>query len=315
MPAFADGLRPHLHRGVGVERVAFGIDVLGLELLDDGLGGRLVARIGTEGEQRAFAGGPGDRGELLVGQRIAGHQHRLQALVAHLAQDQAGFLMIAADIDQIDVVALQARHDGVKILVALVVGFEHLLGDAGLVERLLGLVGETFAVGGLVVEDGDVLALVVLDDVFGGDQALLVVAAADARHVPQLAFGEQRIGRGRRDLQHVAVGIGFRRRDRRRRAIMTGDERDFRAGDLFRHRARLLRIAGVVLDIQRQFLAEHAAGGVEILHRLFGAVLHLPAECGFAARHRARHGDGDVLCKRRRRQRQRRAQCQADEFQ
>src|SRR3954452_10966028 len=102
--------------------------------------------------------------------------------------------MIAADIDQIDIVALQARDDGVKILVALVVGFEHLFGEAGLVERLLGLVGEAFAVSGLVVEDGDVLALVGFGDVVGGNQALLIVAAADARHVPQLALGEQRIG-------------------------------------------------------------------------------------------------------------------------
>ena len=139
--------------------------------------------------------------------------------------------MVAADIDQIDIVALQARHDGVKILVALVVGFEHLLGEAGLVQRLLGLVGETLAVGGLVVEDGDVLALVVLRDVLGGDQALLIVAAADARHVPELALGEQRVGRGRRDLQHVAVGIGFGGRDRRRRAVMTRHERDLGAGE------------------------------------------------------------------------------------
>ena len=190
---------------------------------------------------------------------------------------------------------LQARHDGVKILVALVVGLEQLFGHAGLVERLLGLVGKTFAVGGLVVEDGDVLALVVLGDVVAGDRALLVVAAADARHVPELALGEQRVGRGRRDLQHVAVGIGFRGRDRRRRAIMAGDERNLRAADLFGDRARLLRIAGIVLDIQRELLAEQAAGGVEIRHRLFGAVLHLPAERGFAAGHRARDGDGDVL--------------------
>jgi hypothetical protein len=95
---------------------------------------------------------------------------------------------------------------------------------------------------------------------------------------------------------------------------MARHERDFCAGNFFRHRARLLGIAGVVLDVQRQFLAEHAAGGVEIRHRHVGAVLHLPAECGFAARHRAGHGDGDVLRQRRRRQRQRCAQCQADEF-
>src|SRR6266404_4253236 len=133
--------------------------------------------------------------------------------------------MIAADIDEVDVVALQARNDGVKILVALVVGLEHLFGKAGLVEGLLGFVGKAFTVGGLVVEDGDVLALVGLGDVIGGDQALLIVAAADARDVPELALGEQRIGRGRRNLQHVAVGIGLRRRDRRRRTIVARDER------------------------------------------------------------------------------------------
>src|SRR5262249_21966178 len=100
--------------------------------------------------------------------------------------------------------------------VALVVGLEHLFGHAGLVERLLGLVRKALAVGGLVVEDRDVLALEILGDVIAGDRALLVVTAADARHVPELALGEQRIGGGRRDLQHVRVGIGLGGWDRRR---------------------------------------------------------------------------------------------------
>src|ERR1019366_9640958 len=111
-----------------------------------------------------------------------------------------------------------------------------------------------FAVGGLVVKDGDVLAFVSLRNVFAGDQTLLIVTTTDPRHVPELALGVQRIGGGRRNLQHIAVGIGFRRRDRRRRAVVARDERDFRAGDFFRHRARLLGVAGVVLDVQRQFL-------------------------------------------------------------
>src|SRR3954469_8574034 len=188
--------------------------------------------------------------------------------------------MVAPDIDEIDVVALQPRDDRVEVLVALVVGLVHLLGDAGLVERLLGLVRKTLAVGGLVVEDGDILALVVLGDVLGGDQALLVVAAAYARHVPQSAIGELRIGGGGSNLEHVAVGIGFRRGDRRRRAIMPGHERDFRAGDLLGDRARLLRIAGVVLDGQRELLAVDAAGGVDVGYGHLGAVLHLAAEGG-----------------------------------
>src|SRR5665213_1355002 len=58
----------------------------------------------------------------------------------------------------------------------------------------------------------------------------------------------------------------------------------------------------------------NAAGGVEISDRGFRAVLHLPAEGGFAARHRARHGDGNVLRKCCGRKRKRRAQCQADEL-
>ena len=95
---------------------------------------------------------------------------------------------------------------------------------------------------------------------------------------------------------------------------MARDERDFRAGELFRDRTRLLGIAGIVADFQRQFLAQYAPGCVEIRHRLFSAVLHLPAECGFAARHRARHSDGDVLRKRCCRQHKRCAQCQADEL-
>ena len=76
---------------------------------------------------------------------------------------------------------------------------------------------------------------------------------------------------------------------------MSGHERDLCAGEFFRHRPRLFRIAGVVADFQRKLLVEHAAGGVDIGHRLFGAVLHLPAEGGFASRHRTRHRDGDVL--------------------
>ncbi len=93
---------------------------------------------------------------------------------------------------------------------------------------------------------------------------------------------------------------------------MPGHERDFRAGDLFRHRARLFRIAGVVLRVQRQLLAKDAAGRVDVGNRLIGAVLHLSAESGFAARQRTCHGDGDVLRKRACRERKRCAECQAE---
>src|SRR3979409_1950966 len=54
-------LRPDLHRGICVERVALWIDTLGLETLDDGLGGRLVAGVGARWQKQSFAGGAWDR--------------------------------------------------------------------------------------------------------------------------------------------------------------------------------------------------------------------------------------------------------------
>ena len=59
---------------------------------------------------------------------------------------------------------------------------------------------------------------------------------------------------------------------------MAGDQRDPGPGHLVGDRHCLLRIAGVVADIEIELLAEHAAGGVDVLDRHLGAVLHLRAE-------------------------------------
>ena len=89
---------------------------------------------------------------------------------------------------------------------------------------------------------------------------------------------------------------------------MSGHERHLRAGELLADRARLLRIAGVVADLQLELLAHHAAGGVDVGDRRFGAVLELGAERGVLAGHRSGDADGDVLGRRRAGQRQARAQ-------
>src|SRR5271166_3661539 len=60
-----------LDGGVGVERVGFRIEVLRLELGDDVLRGRVVARIGTERHQRAFDARAADLSELVVGDAVA----------------------------------------------------------------------------------------------------------------------------------------------------------------------------------------------------------------------------------------------------
>src|SRR5690606_22431237 len=78
-------------------------------------------------------------------------------------------------------------------------GFVHRLLHALGGQRLAGLVGEALPVGGLVVDDRDLLALELVGDVAGRNDALLVVAAADAEDVAVAALGEGRVGRGRRD--------------------------------------------------------------------------------------------------------------------
>ena len=68
---------------------------------------------------------------------------------------------------------------------------------------------------------------------------------------------------------------------------MAGDERDAAAGELVGDGHGLLRIAGVVADLEDQLLAVDAAGGVDVLDRLLGAGLHLLAEGRVLAGHRA----------------------------
>src|ERR1700721_1399166 len=81
------------------------------------------------------------------------------------------------------------------ILLAGVDAFvEHFLLAAG-VHEAPGGVGETLAVGGLVMYDRDLGVLVLgAEGEIGPELALLVVAAAGAENVPQLAISDLRIG-------------------------------------------------------------------------------------------------------------------------
>ena len=108
-----------------------------------------------------------------------------------------------------------------------------------------------FAVGGLVVDEGDLLALEMREDVVAGDFALLIVAAAGAEDVPHAALGDGRIGRGRRDLEDAVFLIDFGRRDGDAGIVMADDEFDAVAGKFVGDRDALFRIGDVVADIRR----------------------------------------------------------------
>src|SRR5215472_1468085 len=132
----------------------------------------------------AFASRPGDRPELVVWDRVAGHHLCRQALVAHLPKDQPRFGVVPADINHIDRRCLEARYEGVEVSLPLGVGLVELLLHAGLVEGLLGLVSKAFAVSRLVVKNGDVLATELPSQIRARNRPLLVVAAAHPKRVP-----------------------------------------------------------------------------------------------------------------------------------
>src|SRR5215510_12895030 len=105
-----------LHRGGGVERVGFRLEVLGAELVNDRLGLRALARVGAVGHQRAFNAWPTDGGELVRGDAVAAHQRRIDALVAHLPHDQAAFGMQPTPIDELGARGLDLGDDCREIL-------------------------------------------------------------------------------------------------------------------------------------------------------------------------------------------------------
>ena len=75
---------------------------------------------------------------------------------------------------------------------------------------------------------------------------------------------------------------------------MPGDEHHALGDELVGDGDRLLRIAGIVADLEHELLAENAAGGVDVGDRLLGAGLQLGAERGVLAGHRAGGRDRDV---------------------
>ena len=100
-------------------------------------------------------------------------------------------------------------------------------------------------------------------------------------------------------------------RDRRRRAIMAGHERDARAGHLFGDRARLLGIARIVADLELELWPSTPPAALMSATACSAPSLHLLAEGRLAAGHRPADRDLDSCAMRRRRRRAPKASAKA----
>ena len=171
--------------------------------------------------------------------------------------------MVAAEIDELRAGVLQLGDDRAIILLARIDALEQDLGHAGGVQLVLHHGGQAFAVSRLVVQDGDLLALVFLGDPGRDELALRVVARVKAHDRRMALFGQHRIRRRGAHHQDVVVGVDVGRRDRRARAGVAVDELDLLADDEIGDGDRLLRIAGVVLDDDLDLAPVDAAGVVD----------------------------------------------------
>ena len=203
-----------MYGAVGVKGIALGLETGGAELFDHRGGNRVLARIEAEGHQRPLARLAGDLPVFLGDQRVTRNQARLQALLAHLANDQAGLGMVATVIEDVDLVGLELADQRRVILLAGGDGVVEDLLDTPRVELLLGLVRQALGVGLLVVDDGDPLLGVIIGKEVARHPALLIVPAAGAEDVVAALIGQFRVGRRRRDLQHALFLIDLGGRDR-----------------------------------------------------------------------------------------------------
>ena len=170
---------------------------------------------------------------------------------------------------------------------------QHIL-DAELVHVVARGVRQALAVGRLVVDDGDLLALELVAGQFRPQHALLVVTAAGAERVPQLAVGDLRIGGCRRDEQDAVLRIDVGRGDRDARIKVADHELDAVADELVGDGNALLGIGYIVAGFERDLLAKNAAGLVDVIDGLLRSVDELCAESRVRPGDRA--GDGHLIC-------------------
>ena len=188
-----------LHRRIGVERVGFRLEAGGAELLDQLLVGRVQRGSGPKVFSVPSTASPAIEASSFDTMPSPETSVAFRPWSAELADDQAGFGVQAAPVDDRDAGFLHLGDQRREVLVADVDAFIHDFGDAGGVHRLLGFVGKALAVRGLVVDDRDLGVLELLREIGAGNRALLVVAAAGAERVPQAALGE--------DCGLVAAGV------------------------------------------------------------------------------------------------------------
>lgn len=161
-------------------------------------------------------------------------------------------------------------------------------------EALLRFLGQPLGIGGVVVQDGDLLEALGRDDL-ARHAALFVVARAGAEEEGQPLFRQAHAGGARSDLDDLGLVDDVLRGFGHGRAIGADHGHDPGGGQLLGGKGGRARIARVVLDHQLNVPAIDAARLVHFRNQQADDLLHVLPFAGPFARQRAHETDADGI--------------------
>ena len=207
--------------------------------------------------------------------------------------------MIAAVVDEIDILFLQARHQGGEIFLT---GGDPVEEDhvcPAFFQAILHRTGQTFAVLLFVMYHCDTLRLHFAENVFRRGWPLIGVQTGGAQDQLIAARRQFRSSRCRGNHQNAFVFIDIRRRLSGRGTQVTNNVFDAVVDHFVGYRYRLFRVASVIIFDDLQLIALDAALSVDIRYRLLCAGKLLVAVLGHRAGHRPDYRDFDIFRQRR----------------
>ena len=211
-----------------------------------------------------------------------------------LAEQHTRFGVIAGEEDEVGIGGLQLGEDGGVVALARGQGVVEHHRHARVLEALLRFFGEALGVGGVVVQDGDLLEALGGNDL-AGHAALFVIAGAGAEEKGKALFRQAHAGGPRGDLHDFgfvddvlgSLGHGG--------TVRPDDRHHPGGGQLLGGEGGRARITRVVFHNQLDLLAVDAARLVHFRNEQAHDLLHVLAFAGPLAGKRAHQADADSV--------------------
>ena len=188
----------------------------------------------------------GEREHLVGTGAVTEYEDRLDAQLTRLFQQRAAGLVHAAVEYHIRILGLDLGENRLEIGFGIGGALTAENGNLVCLQGLLNFIGQPFAVGGLVVDQGNFLRLDLIGDIGGNRRALLVVTTYGAEGIGKTTLGQHRIGGRAGDHRDAGLAVNLGSGDRHA-GIQVANYRDhFGVHQLGGHRGADFRVALVI---------------------------------------------------------------------